>query len=48
VRFTEEPCVVHWKDGIAMLRGAGVTEEQLGDHDDLSAAQVPGIRESGR
>jgi aspartyl-tRNA synthetase len=23
VQFTEEPCVVHWEDAIAMLREAG-------------------------
>jgi len=40
VRFTEEPCIVHWPDGIAMLREAGVTEDELGDFDDLSGAQV--------
>jgi aspartyl-tRNA synthetase len=40
VRFTEKPCVVHWPDGIAMLREAGVTAEELGDFDDLSGAQV--------
>jgi aspartyl/asparaginyl-tRNA synthetase len=39
VVFTDEPCIVHWPDGIAMLREAGVTELELGDFDDLSTAQ---------
>jgi len=39
VKFTEEPCIVHWEDGIKMLREAGVTQEELGDFDDLSGAQ---------
>jgi len=39
VAFTEEPCIVHWEDGIAMLRAAGVTEDELGDFDDLGGAQ---------
>ena len=40
VVFTDEPCVVHWEEGIAMLRAAGITEAELGDFDDLSGAQV--------
>jgi aspartyl-tRNA synthetase len=39
VKFTDAPCVVHWPEGIAMLRGAGVGPDQLGDFDDLSTAQ---------
>jgi aspartyl-tRNA synthetase len=39
VRFTPEPCVIHWAEGIALLRGAGVTADELGDLDDLSTAQ---------
>ncbi|CAM9750858.1 unnamed protein product [Ascophyllum nodosum] len=36
VAFTEEPLVVHWEDGIKMLRDAG---HKVGDFDDLSGAQ---------
>jgi len=36
VTFSENPCIVHWEDGIAMLREAGVEAE---DFDDLSGAQ---------
>eukprot|EP00903_Cladosiphon_okamuranus_P012906 g12050.t1 len=36
VRVTEEPLVVHWEDGIRMLREAG---HQMNDFDDLSGAQ---------
>ena len=39
VVFSEEPCVIHWPDGIAMLRDAGVGQTELGDFDDLSTAQ---------
>jgi len=39
VKFTEEPCVLHWPEGIALLREAGVTKEDLGDFDDLATAQ---------
>lgn len=34
--ITEEPCVIHWQDGLAMLREVGV---EVGDFDDLSGAQ---------
>eukprot|EP00639_Heterosigma_akashiwo_P037992 CAMPEP_0194712190 /NCGR_PEP_ID=MMETSP0296-20130528/4371_1 /TAXON_ID=39354 /ORGANISM="Heterosigma akashiwo, Strain CCMP2393" /LENGTH=602 /DNA_ID=CAMNT_0039610541 /DNA_START=147 /DNA_END=1955 /DNA_ORIENTATION=- len=37
VTFTEEPCIIHWEEGIAMLRGAGVPD--VGDFDDLNGAQ---------
>ncbi|KAG5178813.1 aspartyl-tRNA synthetase [Tribonema minus] len=36
VTFTEEPCIVHWEDAIAMLREAGHEAE---DFDDLNGAQ---------
>ncbi|CAN0381171.1 unnamed protein product [Pylaiella littoralis] len=36
VRVTEEPLVVHWEDGIQMLRDAG---HEMNDFDDLSGAQ---------
>ncbi|CAM9440522.1 unnamed protein product [Ectocarpus sp. 4 AP-2014] len=36
VRVTEEPLVVHWEDGIQMLRDAG---HEANDFDDLSGAQ---------
>ncbi|CAM9806360.1 unnamed protein product, partial [Choristocarpus tenellus] len=36
VVFTEEPVVVHWEDGIKMLREAG---HQADDFEDLSGAQ---------
>ena len=39
VAFTEKPCVLHWPDGIAMLRDAGVGAGELGDFDDLSTSQ---------
>lgn len=35
-QITDEPCVVHWGDGIQMLRDAGVTD--AGDFDDLTGA----------
>jgi aspartyl/asparaginyl-tRNA synthetase len=36
VEMTDEPLVINWKDGIAMLREAG---EEAGDFDDLTSAQ---------
>eukprot|EP00904_Undaria_pinnatifida_P002120 jgi/Undpi1/11909/HiC_scaffold_4.g01608.m1 len=36
VRTTDEPLVVHWEDGIKMLRDAG---HEMEDFDDLSGAQ---------
>jgi aspartyl-tRNA synthetase len=36
VRFTPEPLVIHWREGIDMLRGSGVV---VGDYDDLSTPQ---------
>jgi aspartyl-tRNA synthetase len=39
VSFTDEPCILHWPDGIAMLRAAGIGPEELGDFDDLSTSQ---------
>ena len=31
VRFTEEPCIIHWDEGMTMLQEAGETPDVLGD-----------------
>lgn len=36
VEITEDPLIIHWKDGIQMLRDAG---HEAGDFDDLTSAQ---------
>ena len=30
-RWTNEPCIVHWDEAMAMLKGAGVEVDELGD-----------------
>lgn len=37
VQFTDEPCILHWPEAMAMLREAGVEVEEF---DDLNGAQV--------
>lgn len=37
VAFTDEPCILHWPEAIAMLRESGMEAE---DFDDLNGAQV--------
>ena len=38
MRFSEDPCIVHWEDAIAMLREAGELGPEEGTFDDLTGA----------